>query len=235
MIKEALLKNEDPYDYVNNETYSLPNASRYDKRKKDKFGFEYLEDILITRDDMSKIIIHEIESDISSLKKVELSEVNENNYITKTINAYTEGLNFAKMQSDLEYLDVLANLLLSQERILEKEKMAKEYDLKSQEHGVNEIYIGTIKPDKNNAQLGKAKIKEEEDLLLKISQIKKQLELEKKIKESKKIETRNKFKMIKAINTQLENMSLEDLNKFCELLKISIDDLGLYNDLDNSR
>ena len=55
--------------------------------------------------------------------------------------------------------------------------------------------------------------------------------IEKEKIKKQRIEKQNKFKMISAINSQLETMSSEDLSKLCELLKIPIDDL----DLDNSR
>ena len=130
------------------------------------------------------------------------------------------------MQSDKEYLDCLAYILLSSERIDSKKILAKDYGLK-------EIYIGTIKRDEKTGQYDKRNRKGLK--LSDIVKIKKQLELEKKIKEEEKNENKNKFKMISAIYSQLETMSSEDLSKLCELLKISIDDLDLDNDLDNSR
>lgn len=219
---EAIMKKEDPIKYMNKKPFFIPADARYDERKKDKFTYEYLQDILVIRDDNSKLIIHEIESDISTLKKVELSEVNQNDYVTEIIQAYTDGLDFSKMQSDKEYLDCLAYILLSSERIDSKKILAKDYGLK-------EIYIGTIKRDEKTGQYDKRNRKGLK--LSDIVKIKKQLELEKKIKEEEKNENKNKFKMISAIYSQLETMSSEDLSKLCELLKIPIDDL----DLDNSR
>ena len=222
--KEAKTKNEDPFEYLDKKAGPITKNAGYDERRKDKFGYEYLEDILVIRADDSKIIIHEIESDISSLKKVELSEVDQNNDLTKTINAYTDGLDFSKMQSDKEYLDCLANSLLSSERIESKKILAESY-------GLNEIYIGTIQRDRKTDQYVKMRRKADELILSEILEIKKVLELEKEENEKERVEKQNKLKMIKAINSQLVTMSSEDLSKLCELLKISIDDPNL----DNSR
>ena len=175
-------------------------------------GNEYLEDILVIRDDDSKIIIHEIESDISSFKKVELSEIDQNYNLTQTINAYTDGLDFSKIQSDKEYLDCLANSLLSSERIESKKIIAESYGLK-------EIYIGTIKRNPKTDQYVKMNRKADELPIFKILAIRKALELENEENEKDKIEKQKKFKLIRTINSKLETMSSEDLSKLCELLK----------------
>lgn len=234
MRREAKQKNENPFEYLDKIADPIPQNAECDKRRKNKFDNEYLEDILVIRDDDSKIIIHEIESDISSLKKVELSEIDQNYNLTQTINAYTDGLDFSKMQNDDEYLDCLANSLLSPERIeVQKHDAEKE--------GLKEIYIGTIQRSEETDQYV-IKTREAHELkLYKILAIKKALEsvneenetekIEKEKIKKQRIEKQNKFKMISAINSQLETMSSEDLSKLCELLKISIDDL----DLDNSR
>ncbi len=210
--KEAKIKKEDPFEYLDKKAGTISQNPRYDERRKDKLGNEYLEDILVIRDDDSKIIIHEIESDISSFKKVELSEIDQNYNLTQTINAYTDGLDFSKIQSDKEYLDCLANSLLSSERIESKKIIAESYGLK-------EIYIGTIKRNPKTDQYVKMNRKADELPIFKILAIRKALELENEENEKDKIEKQKKFKLIRTINSKLETMSSEDLSKLCELLK----------------
>ena len=223
VILEARNKNQNPNFYLDSKTYSIPKNAGFDKRKKDKYGSEYLQDIMISRDDGTRIIIHELFSDIDSLEKVELSEVDMNNNIIKTINAYTDGLDFSKMQSEYDYLDCLANSLLSQNRLYLKEQIANSY-------GLDEIYIGSVqRSPKTNNYIKMAK-KPDKLMMKDIIREKEELKIQFKKYQKEKAESKHKAAMIKAISNKLQTLSLEDLHVICEGLEIPLEDLDLYDE-----
>lgn len=222
MILEARSVNENPIFYLNNKTYSIPRDAGFDARRKDKYGYEYLQDIMITRDDGTKIIIHEMDSDIDSLKKVELSEVDWNNKIVKNILAYTDGLDFSKMQSEQDYLDCLANSLLSQNRLDSKEQIANSY-------GLEEIYIGSVKRHPKTNNYVKTAKKPDNMMMEDIFKAKYELKRERETRAREETERKNKTAMIKAISNRLQTLSLEELTSICDALEISMDDLNLDN------
>lgn len=224
IILEARNNNINPINYLNSLTYSIPKNAQFDARKKDKYGMDYIQDIMLTRDDGTRIIIHEIPSDIDLLKKIELSEVDWNNKITKEISAYTDGLDFSKMQSEQDYLDCLANSLLSQERLNSKEQIANS-------NGLSEIYIGSVQMNPRTNQYMKSAKKPDNLMMEDIFRAKKELKIQQEFKNNLINNEKQKSTMIKAISKKLEALSLADLKEICESLEISEEELNF----DNSR
>lgn len=96
----------------------------------DKYGSEYLEDVLITRNDGSRFIIHELISDIDDLRLFEIKEINNKNLVEDKKLVYMNDLDYSKLQSEKDYLDCLADSLLSKERIAAKKLLSNELRIK---------------------------------------------------------------------------------------------------------
>lgn len=216
--EEARNKGEDPRYYLNNKTYRISPDQNGDLRKMDKYGIEYLEDIMITRTDGSKVIIHQIGSDIENLEKLELSEVNDKNEIFSKKLAYTEGLDFGKMQNDVEYLNLLGDQLLSKERLSKKEQEANLY-------GNDEIYIGHIGINPRTNTYSKYAYHYD-----KIANMINEAKEKRKREEEIRMNNRNNQKMILAISQRLKTLSSEELSQICTAMDISLEDLSKDDD-----
>ena len=233
MIYLARENNKNPYEYLNSKTYKIPAHAGYDKRRMDKYGVEYLEDVLITREDGSQFIIHELTSDIDDLNLYELKELDKNHKIIDRVLVYMDNLDYSKLQSEEDYLDCLGDALLSKNRIARKKDLSKGYELE-------EIYAGYVSRDSSTGEYVKT-IRNNDTITLKYISAKKQ---EKEFNELETLKERKskleKEKMISAIYKSLPRFSNEELKTICETLQIPEENYALSDilsdkdyDLDN--
>lgn len=202
--KLAKERNMNPKAYLNSLAVELPKSDNPDKRLKNRFG-SYLHDVLLTRDNGTYIIIHELQSDIEGMQLLELCEVR-NSRITNRSLAYSNGIDFGALQSNPDYLSCVANKLLSQSRLQEKKQIAEHYN-------VDELYIGYVRQNKDTQLYEKVASANFLDYL---SQFKSQLREKQEQKDIANREQAEKDKLISAINMCLNNLDLKSLNSLAD-------------------
>ena len=202
-----------PRDFIYYQTIILRNQDG-DTRTRNKNGI-ILEDYMITRDDGTRIIIHEERSEVKQCQKIVLMELDQNNSIIKTYNAYTDNIDFSKMERDKNYLNCLGNELLEQRRLIGKEQIAKNM-------GINDaIYIGTV--GLNGITYKYEKQARNSEVALDQIRSGRKIEKERKAKNERDFRDRvRKMHKIAKIKEKLhpEKVSEDDLNRICEILGI---------------
>ena len=213
VIREANEKGENPASYLLTRTTSIKDN---DIRKMDKYGIEFLEDLMITRTDGTKIILHELKSECSELKKIEIRQPKDCKYFnSKVIVVYADSsLDFKKLQKDKNYLDIVGDGLLSAERLDRKIKEALLYN------GEAIIYIGTVGRNTTTGTYEKQQYGYDSvyEVIVSAKQQKRQTDFAyaKKAEENQK-----RRQMIEAIKNSLSNLSTDKLEQICNELGIN--------------
>lgn len=247
--EEARKQGKKPMNFIREEYQSLRYVGE-DKRRRD-LEDNVLEDIMFTRTDGTRIIIHEMESYVDELQLMEISEIDEDNNITMSKLAYTDTIDYEKLQKDSEYRDAYIDLLLDRERIEQKNQEAQNY-------GSKDIYVGTIQRNPRTNEYGKyaynySHIK---NIIHKSQEMRRMItELNAKIKQynteelvsvyetlfdvkmqsqiirliDNDVEVRNNS-LIKPILTYLKSMTYEDLYYLCSAFEIDTNSLEQLED-----
>ncbi len=154
MQEEARRRGLDPQKYINRFAIFIADP-KYDGRR---VG---VEDIMIKRKDGTKVIVHELQSDIEKFEKLELLEVDDQNRIIEKRCAYADRVDFSRMQLDAQYLDCFGDELISQGRLASKQQIARSY-------GLEEIYIGLVERNPKTGRYQKFCTGRDEEVLKKI-------------------------------------------------------------------
>lgn len=213
VIREANEKGENPASYLLTRTTSIKDN---DIRKMDKYGIEFLEDLMITRTDGTVIILHELKSECSELKKIEIRQLRDNNYFkANVIVVYADSsLDFKKLQKDKNYLDIVGDGLLSAERLDRKIKEALLYN------GEAIIYIGTV--GRNTTTGTYEKQQHRYDSVYKVIVSAKEQQRKNEFEYAKKAEeNQRRMQMIEAIKGKLPELSTDRLEQICYELGIN--------------
>lgn len=128
-----------PEEYIEDQPIYL-DGNNGDGRRRGQCG--YLEDVAIYLPDGTRMQIHPILSDVKEMQKIEIYLYEKDKKYGQLIKAYTDGLDFIRMQHDQDYLQVLGKQLLDKKRLEDKKRIANENGLEE------EIYIGTIRTNR---------------------------------------------------------------------------------------
>lgn len=162
-------------------------------------GEDELREILVIRDDGSKILVQEIRSDIKKLEKIRITELDENGRGKKVYNAYTEDFRFDYIDGKSRYADWVGEMLLSKERLDDKEQKASQY-------GLSDIYVGYIRIDIK----GKYIIYSQDDNILPVI-------AEEKRRKAHNRENTQKNKLLARIFNRLKHA---DINQLKDVLRV---------------
>ncbi len=196
-----------PREFMYGKTISYRSVN-YDKRRMDKYGSMFYDDLLITRSDGSRFLLHEAYSKIEKYKLLEINEVNQMNEVEPTVIVYADAdFDVGKLQNDSLYLDAVADELLSKKRIETKK-------IQQDEESIGYIYVGNVREITPGSFRKEAY--EFEGVKDEINSVLQELN-------EKEIQGKMRQKMLDAIKGNLDSLSNEELQQICKTMGISID------------
>ena len=220
IVRRAEENGENIFDYWNTRatvtrTEDADRQRKGDLRRREKNN-QFIDDVAITFDDGTKIQIHPTsESEVEEFDKVELYVYLPNQKGVKLI-TYTDkdGLDYAKMQTNPNYLETLGKLL-SPTRLNEKMNKARQ-------NGLDQAcYIGGVGLKDGRFRKTANYVKNETIAINKIKEAIEKLKYMERLEKANKENERYKKELIAEIESGLPYLSINELNAIREQIRIN--------------